>query len=246
MGTAVTDKLSESKFYYDQGHDHWRNGNIELAISCFEECVRIGHPYFKAAALVSLASLAGDVGDKQRQLSYQKEIAGLPDEDSRFVPSRTMGWALTATGEYDRAAEAYQRALHLGDTDPRLVLNFAELELIRQRYDAAAELLSRLEGLADPRVVLMSAALGVFLTALRGRDREVMRPLTKFLGTLQSSGLPSDLMWDFKEISPTLAKITEPNNSAIVGRMVDVLTRKISVQEFLKEFSGLLPEKQSS
>jgi tetratricopeptide (TPR) repeat protein len=246
MGTAVTDKLSESKFYYDQGHDHWRNRNIELAISCFDECIRIGHPYFKAAALVSMARLLGDVGDRERQLSYLKEITDLPEEESKFVSGIFMGWALTATGEYDRAAEAYQRALQVSGADPWLILNFAELELIRQRYDAAAQLLSRLDAIPDPKVVLLSAALGVFLAALRGQGREVMRPLTKFLGTLQSSGLPSDLMWDFKEISPTLAQITEPNNSAIIGRLVAVLTRKISVQEFLKEFSGLLPEKQSS
>jgi tetratricopeptide (TPR) repeat protein len=246
METAVTDKLSESKFYFDKGQSHWRARNIELAISCFDECVRIGHPYFKAAALTSLARLLGDVGDKERQLLYLKEIAGLPEEESKFVPRIVMGQALTALREYDRAAEAYQRALQIKGAEPALVLNFAELELIRQRYDAAAQLLSRLDAIPDPKVVLMSAALGVFLAALRGRDREIMRPLTKFLGTLQSSGLPSDLMWDFKEISPTLAKITEPNNSAIIGRLVGLLSRKISVQEFLKEFSGLLPEKQSS
>jgi tetratricopeptide (TPR) repeat protein len=246
MGTALTDKLSESKFYFDQGQDHWRNRNIELAISCFDECIKIGHPYFKAAALVSMARLLGDVGDRERQLSYQKEIADLPGEESKFVPGISMGWALTATGEYDRAAEAYQRALQVSGADPLLILNLAELELIRQRYDAAAQLLSRLDGTPDPRVALLSAALGVFLAALRGQGREVMRPLTKFLGTLQSSGLPPDLMWDLTEISPTLAEIMEPNNSAIVARIVDVLTRKISVQEFLREFSGLLPEKQSS
>lgn len=246
MEPAVTDKLSESKFYYDQGQDHWRARNIELAISCFDECIRIGHPYFKAAALVSLSRLLGDVGDKERQLSYQKEIAGLPEEESKFVPGVVMGWALTATGEYDRAAEAYQRALHVSGVEPALVLNFAELQLIRQRYDAAAELLSRLDGIPDPKVVLLSAALGVFLAALRRQDQGVMRPLTKFVGMLQSNGLPSDLSWDFKEISPTLAKITEPNNSAIIAKLVGVLSRKISVQEFLKEFSGLLPEKQGS
>jgi tetratricopeptide (TPR) repeat protein len=246
MEPALTDKLSESKFCYNQGHDHWLAGNIELAISCFDECIRIGQPYFKAAALVSLLKLLDNLGDKQRQLSYLKQLAALPEEESKFVSRIVMGHVLTTLGEYDRAAEAYQRGLEARSVEPALVLNFAELELIRQRYDAAAQLLSRLEGLADPQFALMSAALGVFLAALRGRDREVMPPLTKFLGILQSNGLPSGLAWDFKEISPTLAKITEPNDSSIVSRLVGLLSRKISVEEFLKEFSGLLPQKQGS
>jgi tetratricopeptide (TPR) repeat protein len=241
--TAVTDKLSESRFYYDQAQAHWRAGSLDLAISCFEECVRIGYPYFKGPSLVNLASIFGSIGDKERQLEYLRKVAALPDGESKFVPHAVLAQTLTTLHEYDRAADAYQRALGMETGHPATILNFAELQLIRRRLDSAAELLSRLEGSADPKVVLLSAFLQLVLAALRQRDRDVMPALTKFLVALRSNGLPPDLRWDFSDISPTLANITEPNNSAIINRLIDLLSRKTNVEEFLREFSGILPEK---
>jgi tetratricopeptide (TPR) repeat protein len=245
MDPPVTDKLNESKFYYEQGLTHWRAGNIDLALSCFDECVTIGHPYFKAAALVSLGNLLGSIGDRENQLAYLRKIASLPDEQSKFVPRLVMGRTLTTLGEYDRAADAYQRALQMNSAEPALVLNLAELELMRQRYDSAEELLSRVDGSGDPKVVLMSSALGVMLGALRRRDREIIAPFKKLLAVLRAHGLPMDFRWDFTDVSPTLARITQPKTSAIISRLVGVLSRKMDVQDFLHQFPQLIGERQN-
>ncbi len=244
MESLITDKLSESKFYYEQGLTHWRAGNVDLAMSCFDECVMIGHPYFKAAALVSLGNLLGGIGDRENQLVYLRKIAALPEEESKFVPRLVLGRTLTALGEYDRAADAYHRALQMKNAEPALVLNLAELEIIRRRYDEAEDLLSRLEGSSDPKVTLMSTTLTIFLAALQGRDREIVASLRELVGVLRSHGLPADFRWDFTDVSPTLAKITQPKTPAILSRLVAVLSRKIDVRDFLNLFPQLVGEKQ--
>jgi tetratricopeptide (TPR) repeat protein len=240
----IIDRLNESKFYYEQGLAHWRDGNIDLAMSCLDECVKLGHPYFKAAALVSLGSLLSSIGDRENLLIYLRRIAELPEDESKFVPRIVMGRTLTALGEYDRAADAYRHAIQMKSKDPSLILNLAELELVRQRHDSAAELLSRLEDSPDPKVVLMASTLWIFLAALRRRENEIIPPLRKVLGVLRAHGLPMDFRWDFADVFPTLRKVTQPKVSYLVSRLISVLSREIDVQDFLNLFPQFAGEKK--
>ena len=244
MHAPIVDRLNESKFYYEQGLAHWRDGNIDLAISCLDECVKLGHPYFKAAALVSLGGLLSSIGDRDNLLIYLRRIADLPEDQGKFVPRLVMGRTLTALGEYDRAADAYRHAMQMNSKDSSLILNLAELELIRQRHDSAAELLSKLEESSDPKVVLMTSTLWIFLAALRRRENEIIPPLKRVLGILRSHGLPTDFRWDFADVFPTLRKVTQPKVSYLVTRLVSVLSREVDVQDFLNLFPQFAGEKK--
>jgi len=243
MELPISDRLSESKFFYEQGLAHWRNGHCDLALSCLDECVRMGHPYFKAAALVTLGSVLSKIGDRERMMVYLRKIGELSEDEGKFVPRVVMGRTLTTLGEYDRAAEAYRRALNVQRPDPKLILNFAELELIRQKYDSAAELLSKLSYATEPNVVMMAAVLVIFLAALRGRYDEVSTPLKRVLRFLDARGVPADFRWDFSDISPSLEKITHPRVLYLIRQLVSALSRRINVEDFLHEFPALPKEK---
>ena len=243
MELPVSKQLSESKFFYEQGLAHWRNGHSDLALSCLDECVRMGHPYFKAAALVTLGSLLSKIGDRERMMIYLRMIGELPEEEGKFVPRVVMGRTLTALGQYDRAAEAYQRALNVQRPDPKLILNFAELELIRQKYDSAAELLSRLAHATDTNVIIMTAVFLIFLAGLQARYQEISAPLQRVLRFLDARGVPADFRWDFSDISPSLEKINHPRVLYLIRQLVSALSRRINVEDFLREFPALPREK---
>ena len=235
MNLTISECLSQSKFFYELGFAHWRNGQNDLAVSCLDECVRMGHPYFKVAALVNLEFWLSRMGDHDRMMLYHRRIAELPEEESKFVPRVVLGRTLTALGEYDRAADTYQRALRMKKRDAALVLDLVELELIRHQYDSAAELLATLPDARDAKVGLMAAALAFFLAALQGWHQEIYLRLEKVLALLSKHGVPADLRWDFTKLSPALKRITHPDLSYLVGRVVAVLNREVNVQDFLNK-----------
>lgn len=239
MEDSAKNPLSESEFYFRQGEAQQSAGNVDVAISCYEECVRIGHPYFTAASLLRLAAIYRSVGQPEKETETLKRIDKLPENEKKFLPHSIIGWALGRLGKYDEASEYYAESIKLKPTEFSTVLNFAELKIIIGRLDDAEILLKKVETLPDPKIVIMSRFFFVLIAALKGEGNYLTQALSNFIEAVKKVGVPGDLHWDFTEIAPTLSKIADENNSQIVAKLAALLERRVPVGDFLKDFSAV-------
>src|SRR6266516_2361093 len=176
METEVKDKLHESEFYFEKGQSYSAAGSFDLAISCFEECIRIGHPYFKASSLVFLAEIYRKLGDQQNEAAVVRRVVELPPEEKKFVSHFTLGVMLTRLGDLKGAESAYRRGIEVSPSNmyAAQALNLAEVEIMLGNHSAASELLGRLSGANDRKVVLLSKFLLLASEAIQNRSTQFM------------------------------------------------------------------------
>ena len=239
MEDSTKNPLSESEFYFRQGEAQQDAGNVDVAISCYEECVRIGHPYFTAASLLRLAVIYKSVSQPEKEKETLQRIDKLPENEKRFLPHSIIAWALARLGKYDEASAYYVESIKLKPTEFATILNFAELKIIIGRLDEAETLLKKVEVLPDPKILIMSRFFYVLIAAMKEQGNDLTQALSNFIEAVKKVGIPGDLHWDFTEITPTLSKIADKNNAQIVAKLTALLERKVPVEEFLKDFSAV-------
>lgn len=106
-----TADMPDSAEYMALGHQHWQEGNPELAIQQFETAQSLA-PSLEIERAIGLASI-----DAHRFTKARRHLTALKDPEDLEV-QQGLAIALLKTGEY---AEAKQRFLHVFAKDPRRV-----------------------------------------------------------------------------------------------------------------------------
>jgi len=131
-------------------HDYYREGNVDKAISALELALQRRSPYPLAEARLSLAYwrknfVSTDAHWQSQALANaERAVSGDPQ---LAVAHIAHGAALSITGQLDRAADAYQRALTLDPTNFELLWRMGDLAVARkdpagaeQSYRRSAEI----------------------------------------------------------------------------------------------------------
>lgn len=237
--TEHQDLLRESQFYFEQGEAQLRAKNFDVAISCFEECARLAHPFFKATSLLKLAALYRMTAQEQKEAETLNRIAGLPENEKKFLPHATLAIVLAKLGKLEEAAEEYNQVLKMQPSDVGSILNFAELQIVRSRYAQALELTDRLRNNSEPKVMLMLRFFSLVIATVEKHVGAQTQALVDFIDTVKKVGVPADFQWDFSDIEPAISKIREANDSQILAKVIGLLQRQVPVDDFLKEFAPI-------
>jgi tetratricopeptide (TPR) repeat protein len=227
-----------SRAAFEIAQNYHKNRDISLSVSLFERVVEMADPLFATQALFSLADIWKELEYRDKLNETYKRISELPGERTKFADPSSMGVALTRTGQLDRAERHYRDSLSQYPTNLAVQANFAELLLVRSKFEECIKWSSRIAARQSATYQIVGRVFqgsAFYFLGLEPKASEQFQWVGNHLISVGS--IPENFGWEFEDSREVLGKIALP--AAVI--VIQVLDGRMPFPEFVAKWGAMFP-----
>nr|MDO8109703.1 tetratricopeptide repeat protein [Candidatus Sigynarchaeota archaeon] len=213
-------------------------GRYEEVIGCSDQVLTKDPENFNA--LFNKGNALSNLGKHDDAIAcYEHVLAKDPENFHALVDK---GIVFEKTRKYNLAYECFKKALSREPEDVSLLNNISVLSLIDGSFDKAREQLEKvLEMNILPEKKMITRFLYIIFLFITKNHEEVKSNvilLTDTLTTLEKSGAPLKVDWDFDDIKPVIQTRLDDNGQQVIRSIIHLLLGEKSVDDFKKQYTG--------
>lgn len=230
------------KALYEHAINVIRAQDLVYAIRLLEKLVTFEDAFYTPFALSQLANAYRQIRREDLEIEAFRRVTRLDKDQQILLSPRWLAAAYLKANNKTSAGSLLREVLKLNPDDPHSQLALAEICLLDGNLGEALSLSKEVQARPEPNYQIVSRIIHAFALQLANKPGEAANDLSWLGNFLTSSRTVPPNTWDYRDIEPIVEHLG-PNAQAAAA-LINVLSGRKSLQEFVQTWNELLPALQ--